>query len=488
NTGATFSTYHLQVAGNFATVEGPLCVSLRKAADLPPANDQCTAAQPVSVGGACVAGDNTGATFSGYRPPCLVEAQRDIWFSFVAPASGSVLLNTGADFEHAVAVWEGACDSLSAVFCAKNPQRCAGYVLVPNLHAGDTYRVQIVSWSQAAQPGTGQVCLSILPGNATPPFQPLTLIVKEVCVGENIAKINITTAGGVAPLSFQGTADDQLIASGTPYLTVVTDAMGCEQMHLGVVKACSTNDCALTASISAQPTLCFDGSDGSLAANLAGGMPPYVYAWSNGGKLPQISGLAAGTYTLSVTDAIGCELTLSAMVSAPAEIVAAATQLQQPHQGQSDGSIQVDVSGGTGAYTFAWLLQGAPFSQSEDLVNAPAGEYTLMVTDANACQRSFPFVLTAISSTSFPAEQAFAEVFPNPAADRAMLTLAFPEAQVLYLSIVDAEGRVLHSQTEHQVTERTLSLDVHSLPAGTYQVHLLTGRGLQLTRKLVVER
>jgi len=482
-------TYYLQVAGNFATIEGRFCVEVNKLPnDLPP-NDLCANALSIPVGGSqCTEGSNANATFSGKIPPCAVQVDRDIWFKFTAPTSGSVLLNTGADFEHTAAVWQGGCTDLAPVFCVKNPLRCAGYVLVGNLLPNETYLLQIAAWSQADNSGTGAVCVKILPGNAAPDFQSLSLNVKEVCNGIGTAKLLVSAVGGIPPLSFVGAQDGQTLASGTAYLTVVTDATGCEQTYLGTVKECLENSCTLIASLTQQQPKCFGSADGSLTANVAGGTDPLQFKWSNGSTEAIATGLAAGIYTLTVTDAKGCDFVESATLVAPAAIVAAATALQNPTQGQSDGSIFVDVAGGDGNYTFAWLLSGQPFSVSEDLTNAPAGNYTLVVTDGKGCTASVPFVLTATSSTGSPSATLFAEVFPNPARERATLAVALPAAQTLYLSLSDATGRALQAWTVDGVTEQNIPLDVRSLPAGTYQLRILAGNGEQMAKSVVVER
>jgi hypothetical protein len=309
-----------------------------------------------------------------------------------------------------------------------------------------------------------------------------------VCNGVGSAKLLVSAAGGVQPLSFVGAQDGQTLASGTAYLTVVTDSKGCEQTHLGTVKECLENSCTLIASLTPQPPKCFGSADGSLTANVAGGTDPMQFKWSNGSTAATATGLAAGTYTVTVIDAKGCDFVESATLVAPSAIVAAATDLKNPTQGQSDGSILVDVAGGDGNYTFAWLLGGQPFSASEDLTNAPAGSYELVVSDGKGCTAKFPFVLTATSSTGSPSAALFAEVFPNPARERATLAVALPAAQTLYLSLSDATGRALQAWTLDGVTEQNISLDLRSLSSGTYQLRILTGNGEQAAKAVVVER
>lgn len=483
------TTYFVQIAGNFATIEGNLCPELKKQPNITPTNDQCIGALAVPIGGQCISSSNLNAGFSGNIPPCVATVDRDIWFKFVAPATGSIRVNTGAAFEHTMAVWSGAtCNELSPVFCVKNPLRCEGYTFVGNLAPGATYFMQIAGWSPTSGAGTGDVCVKILDGAAAPDFQPLALTVNELCNGIATAKLLVSTTGGVAPLTFQGSQNGQTLNSGTVYITIATDAMGCEKSYVGVVKECLENSCTLAASLTPQQPKCHNAADGSLAANVAGGVGPYQYKWSNGSTSAVATGLIAGTYTVTVTDTQGCEFSNSATLLHPTAIVAAATSLQNPGQGQSNGSILVDVNGGDGLYTFTWLLEGIPFASTEDLTNAPAGNYELRITDGSGCTALFTYMLTGISGTHDPSGTFFAEVFPNPARDKATLSVALPTAQTLYLSLNDATGRALQAWTADQVTEQNIPLDLRALPAGTYQLRVLCGNGEMVVKSVVVGR
>lgn len=467
-------TYLVQIAGNFATVEGTLCPQLNRTTADAPANDDCLAAVSIALGNLCTASGNLNATFSGKQPSCVVDADRDVWFKFTAPTSGTVRINSGATFEHVLSVWQGTCNNLHEVFCAKNPLRCNGFVTVGNLSAGQTYFVQIASWNSAAGLNSGDICLRITDGLMPPDFQPMTLQIDENCIGAGLAQLKVKAHDGVAPYAYQGTPDGQVLNSGDVYLVVVSDAMGCEQSIVGIVDECLANDCNVIASVSAETPTCSEASDGTLSANVIGGVEPYVYLWSNNATTASIQNLSGGTYTVTITDAIDCETVITQQLAAPSPITIIPSGIEQPSQGQSNGAVYVDVFGGNGIYSYAWLLNGAPFVNSEDLTSAPAGEYELQVTDGNGCVSTFAFTLTETVGTSQPGEQVFAEVFPNPARDKATLAVAFPTTRALYWSITDANGRVLKNQAAGQVREQNISLEIKDLPAGAYQVRVIT--------------
>lgn len=479
--------YLVQIAGNFATIEGHLCPQILRKQVQAPANDDCVSAVSVSIGSQCTASANLNATFSGKQPSCVVQADRDVWFKFTAPSSGTVRINTGATFEHVLTLWQGNCDNLHEVFCAKNPLRCNGFVTIGSLSSGQTYYVQIASWNGAAGLNSGDICLKIQNGLNPPEFQPMSLTVNENCIGAGLARLHVSVHDGVAPYAYQGTPDGQVLNSGDVYLVIVKDAIGCEQSLVGIVDECQANDCNVIASVSVQNPSCFAGNDGSLAANVVGGVEPYTYQWSNSATTANVSGLTAGVYTVTVTDAVDCETVLTQTLTEPLPLSVAPTSILQPSQGQSNGAVLVDIFGGNGNYLYNWLLNGAPFAQSEDLTNAPAGEYQLQVTDGSGCTGVFDITLTETVGTSQPDEQVFAEVFPNPAREKATLAVAFPATRSLFWSIVDANGRILKSKAAGSVMEQNISLEIKDLPAGSYQVRILTEHELLMQPLVVVK-
>jgi hypothetical protein len=478
-------TYRVQIAGNFATIEGSLCPQVAVKQANAPANDDCLAAINVPLGGQCTAGNNLNASTSGYTPSCVPSVARDIWFKFVAPASGSVRINSGADFPHILAIWKGNCNGLEQVLCAENPLRCEGYLLLGSLAAGQTYYVQIASQIAATGPTSGGVCVKILNGSAQPDFEPLQLNVSENCIGEGFAVLSFDVSGGQQPYTYQGNPEGEALPTGTPYLVAVTDAMGCVQSLSGIVVDCATGICELATSFTPQQILCHGSSTGALQVNVNSGLAPYTYQWSTGATTQSIANLAAATYTVVVTDALGCTLSSTLALSEPAALSIAPSSIEQPTTGQSNGAIFVDIAGGTAPYTQAWYRDGVLFSSTEDLTAAPAGQYQLRVSDANGCTMQFDYTLTESVGTQNPSERAFAEIFPNPAKERAYLSVALPQAQTLFLTLSDGAGRALRTWSVDNVAEQTIPIDLKNLPTGAYQLRIVTNRET-LSRKVVV--
>lgn len=463
-------TYLVQIAGTFATVEGSLCPQILLKNNNAPPNDNCQSAIPVNIGGACVEGSNAGAS-SSLVPPCVVSVANDVWYRFVAPASGAVWINTGATFPHILAVWSGNCGNLENLLCKTNPLRCDGYVLLGALTPGETYFLQIATQTASASTAAGSFCLHITDAAQAAPFKALELQVEEKCVSTNLSQLQVNVQGGITPYTFNGNPAGQLLAAGEEYIVIVSDALGCVKAIAGIMDDCEAAACALAGTVTNLQPRCHNASDGMLSTMVTGGVAPYTYSWSlNAATTASLSGIPAGTYTVTVMDAVGCDVVLNATLQNPDAITAVPTSIEQPSQGQSNGAIFLDVAGGTGQFGYVWRREGVFFANTEDLTNAPAGEYTLQITDSNGCTALFEFTLTETVGNQAVSTEFFTEVFPNPAHDRAWLAVAFSKPQTLHLSLTDAAGRVLQTWTQRDVMEQNIPLDLKNLPSGAYRL------------------
>lgn len=480
--------YYLQISGSFATIEGAVCPQLFKKTAYTPDNDNCLAATAIIVGGACTAGSNIGASFSGNIPPCVALVDHDIWFKFVAPASGGVRINCGADFQHVVAVWKGDCNALSNIYCVENPLRCDGYLSLGGLYAGQTYYLQVASQVSAAATASGDVCVRLLDANTPVDFSPLTFDIQEKCVDVDRAALTFSLNGGVQPYTISGNLDGEILPAGSNYFVVVSDAMGCEKAISRVVAPCQGSACNLAATLDITQPRCHDSADGAVALMVSGGVGPFTYEWSNAAFTADLVGLEGGTYTVTVTDALDCDQVVSAVLVAPPAVVIAPANIIQPSVGQSNGAIAVDITGGVGIVATNWYREGFLFAMGvEDLVSVPAGAYQLQAVDANGCMAVFNITLTETVGVADVSTTSFTEVYPNPAKDKTVLSVAFSQAQTLYLTLSDAAGRTIRTWTAYQVTEQDIPVDLRDLPAGAYQLRIVTGFET-LTEKIVVVR
>ncbi|MBK8416190.1 MAG: gliding motility-associated C-terminal domain-containing protein [Bacteroidetes bacterium] len=128
--------------------------------------------------------------------------------------------------------------------------------------------------------------------------------------------------------------------------------------------------------------------DGYLDLTVSGGTTPYVYLWSTGAITQDISGIPAGTYTVTITDGNGCNAIISEVVGQPLNaLIAPITAQQIPCNGAATGSLTANAQGGTPPYAFVWS-NGATTGTISGLT---VGTYTVSVTDSKGC----PYTETA---------------------------------------------------------------------------------------------
>ncbi|MFY7665057.1 reprolysin-like metallopeptidase, partial [Flavobacterium sp.] len=143
---------------------------------------------------------------------------------------------------------------------------------------------------------------------------------------------------------------------------------------------------------------CFGLSTGSATVNVTGGTAPYTYLWSpSGGTAATATNLAAGTYTVTATDANGCTIDRVFTITQPAAALAltAQSQINVACNAGTNGSATVNVAtGGTGTYTYDWSPGTPTGDGTRTITGLASGTYTCTVTDSNGCTAFVNFTIT----------------------------------------------------------------------------------------------
>ena len=176
---------------------------------------------------------------------------------------------------------------------------------------------------------------------------------------------------------------DSIANGAQQYYVVITDSLGCRSTSVAV-ELVQTPTPQLT--VSGVDVLCNGDSTGTASVD-ATGSGQWVYNWSNGDTTDTVTDLPTDWYTVTVVDQYSCEATDSIFVGEPNPVSLSITAVSNVDcYGSNTGSIDIDFSGGVGGYLFSWTdSTGALSSGSEDLLNAPAGEYYLSAQDSNGC-------------------------------------------------------------------------------------------------------
>lgn len=215
------------------------------------------------------------------------------------------------------------------------------------------------------------------------------------CNGLSDGSVSVAASGGTTAYTYVwsgGIGTGQMIsgvAAGT-YTVTVTDANMCSTTATTTV----SQPAVLTATATASNISCNGFNDGQVSVSVSGGNPGYTYTWNVAGNGPTITGLAPGTYTVTVEDTNNCTTTASATVTQPTALTINATVTAESGLNTEDGAIDITVSGGTPNYTYNWGTQGV----NEDLSSLPPGTYTVTATDANGCVISASYTVNAFDA------------------------------------------------------------------------------------------
>ena len=146
---------------------------------------------------------------------------------------------------------------------------------------------------------------------------------------------------------------------------------------------------------------CFGGNDGSIDLTVNGGTGAMTYAWTGPGGFTSTtedpSNLIAGVYNVSVTDGVGCIMTLVVTVNEPPLLVLTPAFTNVTCFGGTDGTGSASATGGVGPYTYDWFDNAAltnNIGNGTPLGGLAAGTYYVQVTDANGCQQDGSIIIT----------------------------------------------------------------------------------------------
>lgn len=206
------------------------------------------------------------------------------------------------------------------------------------------------------------------------------------CFGGTNGFISVVAQGGTGTLTFQWSDPNvqpgplaSNLTAGT-FTVTVSDANGCS----ATASATVVQPQMLNITATATAVRCFGGNDGAVQSTTSGGTPPYQYTWNIPAGTPDLTGLTASTYSLTVADANGCTATAPPVVvtqpTGPIQVTA--TQTRQSCIGSSDGAAEATATGSNGLpFTFTWsnnYIGPMPTALG-------VGTYTVTASDAKGC-------------------------------------------------------------------------------------------------------
>ena len=235
--------------------------------------------------------------------------------------------------------------------------------------------------------------------------EPTILVVSQAtitnvsCFGGNDGSLSVNASGATAPYQYsidggntwQNSNTFNTLTAGT-YTIDIKDNNNCsDNINITITEPNQVN-----ISTSFTEPSCHGGSNGSISLNVSGATAPYQYS-IDGGNTWQTSntfnGLAAGTYTIQIEDANGCNYSASETITQPTQINITTSFNEPSCFGFSDGAISLNVSGATAPYQYS--IDGGNTWQTSNTFNAlAAGTYTIQIEDNNGCSYSASETIT----------------------------------------------------------------------------------------------
>ena len=218
----------------------------------------------------------------------------------------------------------------------------------------------------------------------TPIVQVSSIITDVDCFGNSTGLIDLQIISGTYPFTYlwsnnSNTQDINNLLGDSSYTCSIIDSAGCTldtTFYVGQPLALNVIENVVNVS-------CFSGNDGNITLNIFGGIVPYSVDW---GSIDTFN-LFAGYYAYEVTDSNGCIYFDSVEVIQPNPIQININQQDVSCFGYNDGSIEVNVIAGSGvpAYSYDWVGPNLFFANTNNIYNLFAGNYNLIITDANGC-------------------------------------------------------------------------------------------------------
>lgn len=320
----------------------------------------------------------------------------------------------------------------------------------------------------------------------TPPaFESLAELVSPSCFGDMDGSIAVEVQGGTVPLDY--------VVDGDTLNTVMLSMVGAGDYAIEVV---DSNGCSYDASVTlTEPTqivptgavtdvLCNGDDNGALVVTATGGTGMgYTYNLDGAGFGPngEFAGLEAGDYTVTVQDDSECTGTVDVTVGGPDAIAVNVDANAGASGAESDGVIDITVTGGTEPYNYSWDGPGFT-SEDEDATGVAAGDYTVTITDANGCVFTSTTIVV-VSGLDEIVNAVDVTLFPNPTNGLVEVSMTGLAGESVMTVMLDGLGREVSREDLGNLSGQFVQrMDLAEFESGVYFLRLEVADSVEVLR------
>ena len=316
-------------------------------------------------------------------------------------------------------------------------------------------------------------------------IEPVELIIADAglsteiaCFGDNgLIRVNITQAT-VASYTYALYQGDSVVQTTTisdlnytfsapagTYEVRVTDANGCSSSFTTELTQAEEE---LLIDIEKTDLNCYNSNNGTITVTTTGGVAPYTFSWSDSGTGNFRDGLTIGTYTVTITDSIGCVKVRTVEIENGDLFNIDPVVTPISCFGADDGSIELNLEGGVSPISFIWS-DDSNAGQSRN--NLPPGDYSVLIQDASGCEIQRDFTIIEPEEISIAAVVTNATDCDNPASGS------------IDLQISGGNSPYIFQWSNGAVTE-----DISALIAQTYSVTVTDSKGCISEKEFTITR
>jgi lysyl endopeptidase len=300
----------------------------------------------------------------------------------------------------------------------------------------------------------------------------------NICAGESITFTSTSSQNPTSLLwDFPGATPNNSINSNP---TVTYSTSGIYNVTLTATNAFGSDSETKTSYITVNElpqvivsatlnTSCLIAENGSIEIEVNGGAGNYTYLWSNGAETQDLSNVASGNYSLTVTDDNGCSNYSTQSIGVDNSLIVNLNVTDNSNT-QGNSSILAVVGGGSEPYTFSWNNGDYSGNFIENLI---AIDYFVIVTDSEGCEAySDTITIGAPLSVQNTSSIYEAIIYPNPAGSEVNIAMELDRTQQLAITVYNASGQIYHKEFLNNFKNGIFKMNVENFASGVYFVKI----------------